>query len=651
MVSLVIIGLSSWSVPMAAQSGFATNTPSGDAAVPAATTVPDTGGDTSSGGSFFATNTPSVAIVAPAPETATNNTTTNETVSIPAPTAPLANYSLRIWLEADLLALVSQLIGQLDADNADSQLALRLTLHELSQRFPTAPTDLGVRQQIIEAMIAAPRGTVDMRSFVRPFIEASLNNDPTTTSVLGFQLTLTPAQIDNRNNDVGNDAVVNIRYTDPTRGILYDDYLIAVRTATGGYTFLNTTYGLTAAPFGGVETVVLRRVEDVNADGLDEMVLRVDDEQVNDRLLIVGFRNEEAQNLVEPLQDIRLGRIFSWPVEDTTQLANLTVQNLIVDSEVPNWPCLSQREMVWTYELNLYRLSSTSTDTQRIESLGCTLFDAEPLFALSVDDAIDTVERAILTYTLDAPGSQRSLMYLAMLYVISGRLNDARNVATQINTSARQGSWAQLQANAMLQALDSTEGTSSLEVCASLTQASTAPACDTNAVLGRFLARLDLRTNTDLVLQLEGAGLPISEVVTLSEVGRADRPAVSFNVTGTTFWAFAPQDDGTYLPEVVEDAESFATTDQPFGFLEAPDAALTALFFDNDPLRTLDLIDNLQQNNPDQVLSPSTQYLRALALDLIGNRDAAREEYYANWTRFAGTTFANLSAQHVTLRQ
>lgn len=662
MLSLIGIGLASWSAPMAAQTGFVTNTPDGETPIiPAATSAPDETGRTGSAGTFFATNTPAPNLAVPTtinePETTpaeTNNaqSASSELVTIAAPSAPLDNYALRIWLEADLLQLVRQQIALVDAASSEAQLALQLTLYELAQRYPQAPTNSATRQQIILDMLSAPRGTIDMRGFVRPFIEAALNADPTATSleVAGFDVTLTPAQIDNRNNDLGQDAVVNIRFNDAERGLLYDDYLIAVRRADGGYTFLNTTYGLTAAPFGEVEAILLRRVEDVNRDGLAEMVLRVDDAQVNDRLLIVGFRNDEAQNLVEPLSDIRLGSILSWPLDDLAQLPPLTVQNLAVISDEPDWPCLGAQQITWTYELNFYRAGAPAGEPQRIESLGCTLLEAEPLFGIEVVQAIDTLERALLTYTLDAPGSERALLYLAMLYVISGRVDDARNTAQQVGNTT-QSTWARQQANALLQALDSEAGISSLAVCEALNRGAQAPACDTNAVLGRFLARLTLRTDTDLVLQLEGAGLPIGEVVTVSEIGRADRQSVSFNILGTTFWAFSPQADGTYLPEIVPPPPGFAPADEPSGFLEVPEAALEALFFDDDPLRALDIIENLERNNPDQVLSPAAQYAKALAYDLTGNRDAARQTYYDTWSRFVGTIFANLSAEHLSLRQ
>ncbi|MCA9916077.1 MAG: hypothetical protein KC496_22130, partial [Anaerolineae bacterium] len=163
---LVLILLMGVLLPATAQDGdpFATNTPSSP---------------------LFATNTAAAPVVA-SPTTApmmqdfATNTPSGEPTEIPSPT-PLGpaqaafNYSLRIWVQADLVDLVYQQILALQPEDAAAQRALQMTLYELERRFPDAPRDMAQRQRIIEAMLAAPIGSIDMRGMVRPYIQAAVN--------------------------------------------------------------------------------------------------------------------------------------------------------------------------------------------------------------------------------------------------------------------------------------------------------------------------------------------------------------------------------------------------------------------------------------------------------------------------------------------
>jgi hypothetical protein len=169
---LLLIGLA---LPMNAQEGsFPTNTPSG--------------------GSLFATNTPMPVAPTDAPL---------------GPEAPLFNYSLRSWDEAAFLDLAYRQIATLG--DSDSQIALSLTLYEMNLRFPDAPSDMEERRELVAAMLAAPVGTIDMRSTVRPLIAEAINLSPDSLSLTadGFEINLSPANLDNRG---GLDRVAHVLY-------------------------------------------------------------------------------------------------------------------------------------------------------------------------------------------------------------------------------------------------------------------------------------------------------------------------------------------------------------------------------------------------------------------------------------------------------
>ena len=142
-------------------------------------------------------------------------------------------------------------------------------------------------------------------------------------------------------------------------------------------------------------------------------------------------------------------------------------------------------------------------------------------------------------------------MTLSMLYVIAGRLDDARNTASSIITADDETTWEARQANALIQATNAS-GNTALDICEALVMASEFPACDINAVLGSLLDVLNLDTDADLETQLNDLGLPVLETVVVSEVGRADRIAVSFGLAGTDWWGFYDGRDGLYRVEPID---------------------------------------------------------------------------------------------------
>jgi len=620
-------------------SPFATNTPSApDATEP-------------QGNAPFATITPTSP--APAVDFATN-TPSGEPTEIPSatplgPAAAAFNYSLRLWVQADFVELVYQQITSLEADDAAAQRALQITLYELERRFPGAPTDLALRQRLIDAMLAAPVGSIDMRGMVRPFIEAAVNDqlDATEFTVDGFNVALTSINLNNRGQ---TDALVRITYRDEEDVIRYDDLVLALRE-NGVLRFLPGADDRFAVPFGGVRSLVVDRISDVNRDSLDEVVVRVDDGGINQRLLILGYRNEDVLDLAQPGQQLRFREILSWPTaQDSATAPELRVRTLQAESVAPNWPCYSEQTFTWTYELNFYR-PSTEINTRFTpqDSLGCTLMAAEPLFAIPPLEATGIVENALLEYGFEAEGADRALMTLAMLYALDGRLDDARATAQAVIPADSPESWVSQQGNALLNALD-VGGNTALDICAAVAAIGEYPACDINAVIGRTFDFIELTTDQDLVAQLEGAGLNVLQQTEVSEIGRADRVVVNFELSPDSWWGFVAQRDGTYTAEQASVPAAFAPVGVDAPRLGVPDSAYDALFVDDDPAEVLNILANLESENAELAFTPQALYLRAVSYDLTATREEARQLYYDIWEQHPQTVWGTLAAAHLEQR-
>ncbi|MEL6307891.1 MAG: hypothetical protein AAFQ52_07095 [Chloroflexota bacterium] len=567
-------------IPSAAQGGaFATNTPVGNTGDDADATVAPM---------IFATNTPAGGIAStPVP------------TMIPTQAGPesvLFNYALRFWLEEDLVNVLFDQVNALTAEEEDAQLAVNILLYELERRFPGAPTDPEQRAQLIEAVINAPVGTLDMRTIVEPFVQNAINMNPDagTIEANGFQITLTPVNLDGAN---GTDRLVQIRYVDDEDVVRYDEYRLATATENNTFALLPTTYDIPAVPFDGVNAVSVYTADDVTANSLDEVVLRVDDNGVSDRFYILSYRNGRAVDLVDPDLELRVGEIVSWNLPIIEGGApDLTVLETRAESSYPDWQCNSQIEYTWRFERNLYRRSADlNARFNNVPSLGCRLVHVD-LFALSTSEAITEVESALLEFGFDSPSATRALMTLAMLYVQAGRIDEARNTAQSIITVGDDETWESQQANALITASGVASNTA-LDICAALALASESPACDMDATLGRFLTAVDIQTDSDLITQLETFGLPVVENELVSAVGRADRTAVLFALPDTGWWGFVDARDGTYNAEPIDAPAGFEETAFPLVQTQVPQTAYDALLVEDNPARVLTILENVQREN------------------------------------------------------
>lgn len=596
---------------------------------------------------MFVTNTPpsEPAFISP-------NTPVPTAVIPQPPQAPLENYALQLWLERDVVNLALEQIAALDSTDKDTQRAVQLTLYELGRRFPGAPNNPADLDRLIAAVLAAPIGTVDMRPLVHPYIEAALNSNGAGSdfTVGNFNVIVTPANLDSRS---GQDVVLQI--TTLANGgavVQYDEIVLATRNDAGQFSILPIAYELPAVPFDSIRSVRLQRVADVNRDGLDEAVLEVQDDGPGIRLYIVADRNNQATDLAMPSEEIRVGEFVDWPVANPEIInPELSVIEVARISESPDWPCLSQIPVTWTYANNFYR-PSTALNAQLAnqDSLGCTLLEAEPILAREPDEAIDLINSALEQYGFDVAGGQRALMVLAMAYTINGQLDDAIAIAQSVAPVGGGDSWVAQQSQALLNAIAVPSNTA-LDICEALVAASEAPACDTDAVLAFYFTRISLSTEQDLATQLNAVNLPIVEMVPITELGRANRLAVQFDIIGTSWWAFAPDArSSTYSAEIADPPAGFEIIQQQPSVLEVPDSVYQSLLVDNDPANALNILDTLRANNPNREFTPEALFIRALCLDLLADRDDARIAYYDVWSRYHQSLWGQLAGKHLELR-
>jgi len=577
--------------------------------------------------------------------------TSSPQASALSPAAPFDNYALRLWLEGDFLEVLYNQILQVDSTRPETSRVVLLLQYELEKRFPGAPRDLAQRQRLIQAMLAAPRGSVDMRPLVRPYIEAALNANAGEQAFLfnNFEVQLINANLDGVNPV---DAVVHIRYpageTDPAQ-IVYEEFVFGIRAADGSISIAAADPDIPAAPYARIDSIALNRLGDVNRDGLDEMVLVQNDDRFNQRLLIKGYRGGEAAELTLPETPIRFGAIVEWATDSVDPNPVLTTAAFQEESG-SNWGCISEQFSTWSYSSNFYRRVGTPGTFAPQNTLACTLHQAEPLFMLPPAQAISLIESALAQYGEDDPAAPRAIMTLAMLNVLNGSLEQATTLAQNVPITGPEAEWAASQSQVFQIALSDPNNTA-ITVCEFLILANRDAACDMNSVLARLFMDLQLTTTIDLLNQFATLNLPVRESTIISEVGRADRLAVRFALEGSGWWAFAPiGENNTYVAERISapvDADPAPVANRT---LSAPPVAYDEILGDDDVAAAVNVIETLASENPGQALSPEAQFIQAWGNDLLGNRQVARRLYYDLWQFAPESVWGQAAARHLELR-
>jgi hypothetical protein len=585
---------------------------------------------------IFATNTPAPASPTP----------------LPGPILPdgrIDQYALRLWLEKDLINVALSYIAQLTPGDERGWRAVQLVLFELETRFPGAPHQSDQREALIQAMVSAPRGSIDMRHILRPYIEAALNRQGTEESLANYHGFKIDVILMNLDGAAPVDALIHTQYPADAAtpaDLLYEDYVLAQVDSSGAYHLLDANPDFPAAPYGDVQTIGLERFGDLNGDTLEEMALTLRRGTMNEELLIFGWRNDSFIGLIEPGERLEFGQIRDW-TRDSVQVYHYR-------AESPAWGCLSEIPLEWRYNANFFRrvidpLSNVGYEHQN--TLACRLYEAEPFFSEPPADAIAAIERILSQSSRDEPGSQyayeRAQMTLAMLYAVDGQPSAAMDIINALQPEA--DSWLQGQVDAFVTTF-SRAGATAVDLCAALLQADLYGACNIDEVLGRAFEANPLSRSRPLGEQLQERGLPVLETVNLSQIGRLDRVAVNFNLFGASWWAFAPLQPDVYSAERIDPPGRFQSATLPLGFVDAPDAAYEALFVDHSAARALTLIDNAARDNPDVPLSPAARYLQALCYDLTADRQPARNAYFNLWSEYFDTLWGQLAAVHLERR-
>lgn len=584
---------------------------------------------------------------------------------IATPDAPASRYALRLWLETDLVTVLEAQVRALSAsDTPDARQAVRLTQYELGHRFPGAPRDPAVRARLLEAMLAAPPGSVDMRTIARARVLEGLTEAQPgfattgTLEVAGFLVEITPA---NFNGDSNHDALLHLLYpadaVDDPSAVRYDDVLAAEISAQGSYRALAAFPDTPAAPLPGTARITVERLGDVNGDRLDELAVLVqppleqdaldlqgvsaEGSGVNSRLILYGWRADRLVDLAEPGSEILAGSFAEWPLDGSA------FTTVVYRVESPEWDCIAEQRVRWEWAFNAFR-GEPQGDFTRRASPNCFLFQNEPLFARPLAESISLMEGITTQLTGAEPALARARMVLIMLYTLNGQTDTANGLVNDLASSAAPGSWLAGQVNAYQQAVAS--GQPALAICAAVQQAEVFGACDVDAVLARLFSEQPLSRAMDISGQLQVLGLPPQDVVTISEVGRFDRTAVRFDLAGDRWWLFAPLQPDTYTAEPIDPPPGFISPDAPPNLITPPAAAFTALIETGNAATVLNLLANAAQQNPNGVLSPSSRYLQALSFDLLGNRTAAQDAYFRLWSEAPADVYGQLAADHLERR-
>lgn len=585
----------------------------------------------------FATNTPRPASeITPTPDPAVG------------PDAPSDQYALRLWLEPDLVRLAADAVESIAADDARTFRAVQMLQYELSHRFPGSPSQAVLRDDLLQRMLAAPRGTVDMRALVRSYIQEVLNTQGPVAEAGGFAVQMSLVNLDIQDP---LDVLVHTLYpagVSAPAELRYEDYFLMRVDSSGRYQLLTASPVFPVSPYGDVEQISVETIGDLNNDSRDEVALSLRTGSLNKRMMIYGLRNDQFTDLVVPGRTLEYGEIISF----LPQQGAINVYHYRYESEA--WGCIGEIEVNWTYSANLFRpiVVDPNRQYQPQDSLACRLYAGEPYFSILPTDAVNNIQLILSQASRDEPDSQfaldRAEMLLAMLYALDGQLSAAQESVRLLQARAEPGSWLAQQTEAFTTTLGQS-GTTALDLCAALLAASEQGACDIDAVLGRAFEANPLSRGRPVVEQLEERGLPVLETVTISEIGRANREAVNFNLYGASWWAFAPLGESTYTAERIDPPGGFAVAAAPIAFVEAPDNAYNALF-GNDPLGALAALNNAATSSPGAPLSPSARYLQAVSYDLSGDRRAARDAYYNLWKDFPTTLWARLAAAHIERR-
>lgn len=600
---------------------FATNTPAVQA--PAATSIISTAAPL-----LLATNTPQPAMM---------NT---------APDAPIGRYALRRWDDSSLtLAWIDQ-VRRITADAPDRIMALRLFQQEIANRFAGTPRNTANREALLQAMLAAPVGTVDVRPVIRPYVEAALNElQPPydVDSIITYKnltLTIAPANLDGR---MGKGAVIYIANTADNGNPAFRDVALSIIDAQGIYRVPQSQ-----SPYPVASETVLSSalVDNLNGDSLNELDLTVMElGDINGQLYVYGWRGGEAVNLIEPGKQVW----YAGTRRPLSDGSGFTVDEYRLDD--PAWGCSSSRAVVWRWQNNFFRPPATLPEFTPLNTLACKLSAAEPLYAMPPADALRVIGNLTAQATADdAAAAGHAAVMAAMLNVLDGKADVGIQQIAGLSTGTQPGTWLDEQVQAFKQAAAEPNSTP-LTLCAALKAASEYGACDVNAVLTRLFAEQPFSRDLPIEDQAVRLGLQVVNQTTIKQVGKVDRPAYLFDLSGDQWWSFGPLGKDLYTAEAIDTPAGFEAPPAALPtVLTPPQTAYDALLVRNDPAEVLNILDTIERNRPGTPMDSAGRFLRALSLDLLNDRRTAQPAYYELWSDDPISVWGQLAAAHLERR-
>jgi len=554
-------------------------------------------------------------------------------------------YALRLWTPDDLVGLLeAQLADLVETGSPDAALAARLALYELVQRYPSALDRESAQARLLPLLLRAPRGSVDMRPVVYPYLERLITDNRTlfdpeiaaSYTVGHFTVSVQPVNA----TPQGNSDVILIVTNGETSGTPFYESVIFGRFSPESFAVIPARPDYPAAPIGDITGVRLMRVGDLNADRAEEIAVAVTRAgALNQTLQLYAVRTDAAYALTT--ENVNFTGLPVWAAP------NFTVNELHY-REASFWGCAEQQSVTWMWGNNVYYPQRDNGAAVPVASLACrldeigNLFDRPPGQALAqLTPLIDGADPAAEPDTL-----ARAHLLAAMLHALDGQPALAATRATRAFDFVPKDSPRWTQAQTLLRSLNANP----LVACSQVSVTTPDPLCDVDAVVTRLLAA-PFALNDDLAEQLRARQLPVERVIMLEALGRRARPAAHLPL-GDGIWLAFNVTENTYTVEFIPPPPGFAPPPPPPPPRVAAlnETIIARLFGAGDRTAVVTAIDSLEANPTYTSLALDLRFVRALANDLAGNRQVARQQYYDLWANDPDSVWGRLAARHLERR-
>ncbi|MCS7072377.1 MAG: hypothetical protein NZM00_12800, partial [Anaerolinea sp.] len=327
--------------------------------------------------------------------------------------------------------------------------------YEWQRRFPGAPRSTAARAELLQALLNAPRGAVDVRPVMRGVIEDVLNAvrpqfDATARfESQGLAFELSALNID---NTAALDAVVRVSASsaaDPSL-MQFEVIAIALGDLDGSWRVPPAVPDYPAAPIDDIAAVRLEYAGDITGDALAELVVSFDRSALNRELQVLGWRGDRIVSLLAPGIAAQFGDLMPISGEGEP----LVVYEYQIGSR--RWDCILARRVELRYAQNYFRPLFDAAGYLPQPTLACTLATLDPLYEQPLSRAIASVEALLDNAARDEAGFVRGRMALAMLYALAGQtaaaVTEMNSIRSAVSATSPDSDWILTQADAFLTA-------------------------------------------------------------------------------------------------------------------------------------------------------------------------------------------------------